>query len=116
MAGEDGLADEHRRSLYIALLKRLDDSRNEIRIAACDALSAFLAAAPADYCETNTGYLLTGFLVHMDDADPAVQEAVCEACCVGARKKPSQVRAAVEAVRHKHRSTKFADRVLEACC
>ena len=52
--------DEQRRAVYPNLLKRMDDSRNEIRIAACSAVAAFFEAMPDSYDETNTGYLLKG--------------------------------------------------------
>ena len=56
----DKLTDEHRRAVYPELLKRMDDSRNEIRVAGAGVVAAFFDAMPADYDETNTGYLLKG--------------------------------------------------------
>lgn len=47
--------------------------RPQVRIAACRALVAFGATLQRDYCETNAGYLAAGVVIHMDDADTAVQ-------------------------------------------
>ena len=112
-AGEK-LSDEHRRAVYPELLKRMDDSRNEIRVGCAGVVAAFFDAMPTDYDETNTGYLLKGFTVHMDDPDPGVQAAVCAACEVAAAKKPGAVADAMRAARGTHRHPRFIDKVMEA--
>ena len=109
------LTDEQRRFVYPELLKRMDDSRDEIRIAAAGGVRAFFRAAPKDYDETNVGYLLKGFVVHMDDANVDVQEATCRACEVAAEVKTEATREAMLAARNTHRHTRFVDRVLAAC-
>lgn len=108
------LNDEQRRAIYPELTKRMDDSRPEIRVAAAGAVQAFLEQMPLDYCETNTGYLLKAFIIHMDDADSQIQEAVCAALEAGARRRPAVVAREVEAARSRHRSPAFCDRVLAA--
>ena len=110
----DKLTDEHRRAVYPELLKRMDDSRNDIRIAAAGVIAAFFEAMPADYDETNVGYLLKGFVVHMDDPDAAVQEAVCAACEVAAGKKTSAVAEAMNLARSTHRHQRYIDKVTDA--
>jgi dynein assembly factor 5, axonemal len=67
------LSHEQVRSVYIELTKRLDDSNNGVRVAACGALRALCGALTSAYCDTNAGYLAQGVLVHMDDSDKAVQ-------------------------------------------
>ena len=74
-----------------------------------------LRAAPKDYDETNVGYLLKGFVVHMDDANVDVQEATCGACEVAAEVKTEATREAMLAARNTHRHARFVDRVLAAC-
>ena len=109
------LTDEQRRFVYPELLKRMDDSRDEIRVAAARVVGAFFRAAPKDYDETNVGYLLKGFVVHMDDANGDVQEAVCAACEIAAGVKTEATREAMLAARNTHRHPRFVDRVLAAC-
>ena len=77
-------------------------------------VAAFFDAMPGDYDETNGGYLLKGFVVHMDDPDVGVQEAVCAACEVAAGKKPGLVSEAMRAARGTHRHPRYIDRVMEA--
>ena len=106
----DRLTDEHRRYVYPELLKRMDDSRDEIRVTCAGVIAAFFRAMPWDYDETNVGYLLKGFLIHMDDPNRDVQEAVCQALEVAAAKKPDAVREAVRAARDTHRGRVYLDR------
>jgi dynein assembly factor 5, axonemal len=48
--------DELRRQVYPELTKRMDDSSNDVRIAAAATLTAFAEhALPAKYCDTNSG-------------------------------------------------------------
>eukprot|EP00775_Hariotina_reticulata_P004966 gene4966-5207_t len=72
------LNDEARRAIYPELLKRLDDSSNKVRIAACATLVAFVESAGSSYCSTNSGYLAAGVAIHMDDGDAQVAEAACQ--------------------------------------
>eukprot|EP00878_Enallax_costatus_P023694 GHUV01025226.1.p1 GENE.GHUV01025226.1~~GHUV01025226.1.p1 ORF type:complete len:348 (+),score=153.00 GHUV01025226.1:1-1044(+) len=72
------LNDEARRAIYPELLKRLDDSSNKVRIAACAALVAFIQSAGSSYCSTNSGYLAAGVILHMDDGEQDVAEAACK--------------------------------------
>ncbi len=67
------LSHDHRRSMYVELLKRLDDSSNAVRLGAAAALRVWCDTLPAEYCETNAGYLAAGVAIHMDDADVGVQ-------------------------------------------
>eukprot|EP00798_Chlamydomonas_sp_ICE-L_P021006 gene21006-27865_t len=69
---------EQRRAVYPELLKRLDDSSNQIRIAVCSTLVAFCTTMSPSYCDTNSGYLAQGVVIHMDDSDAGVQEAACK--------------------------------------
>lgn len=93
------LSDESRRAIYPELLKRLDDSNNGIRIACCRALCAFVRSAGPSYCDTNSGYLAAGVVIHMDDSDVAVQEAACGVMEAMAATKPQVVQKEVNKVR-----------------
>ncbi|CAD7702584.1 unnamed protein product [Ostreobium quekettii] len=109
------LTDAHRRALYPELLKRLDDSSNRVRVAACGPLRAFVATMPPDYCSTNTGYLLAGMLIHMDDGEAGVREAVYSVVEGAAAKRPDVTEAEVMKVRERFRCRMYCDRALEAC-
>ena len=111
-AGES-LSHEQCRAVYPELTKRLDDSEDRIRAAATRAIRAFYAAM-GDLDATNVGYLLQGMLIHMDDPNEEVQEAVCAAVEELAAAHPAVVRAEVGQVREKHRYKHFCDRCLAA--
>ena len=113
--GEAGgcLTYEQCRAVYPELTKRLDDSEDRVRAAATRTIRAFYAAM-GGLDATNVGYLLKGMLIHMDDANPDLQEAVCAAVEELARAHPAVVRAEVGQVRDKHRSKHFCDRCLAA--
>ena len=115
-ASSSAFDDARRRFLYPELLKRMDDSRDAIRVTAADAVGAFFDAMPRDYDETNVGYLLKGFFVHMDDPNPEVREAVCVALEKhAAKKKPEATRDAAKNAGDTHREKGFVERVVRAC-
>ena len=115
-ASSSAFDDARRRFLYPELLKRMDDSRDAIRVTAADAVGAFFDAMPRDYDETNVGYLLKGFFVHMDDPNPEVREAVCVALEKhAAKKKPEATGDAAKNAGDTHREKGFVERVVRAC-
>lgn len=115
VAGER-LSDAARRAIYPELLKRLDDSNNSVRVATCRALVAFVSGpGGAAYCDTNSGYLAAGVIIHMDDSDPRVQDAACSVLEAQAAHKPAVVAAEVNKVRERFRSKHYCDRVAAAC-
>ncbi|GMH41563.1 hypothetical protein BSKO_09473 [Bryopsis sp. KO-2023] len=114
------LADRHltndlRRAIYPELLKRLDDSSNRVRIAVCQTLQAFVHTLPQDYCETNTGYFLAPMLIHMDDSESEIQQAVCDVVLELAKIRPGVVRKEVGKVMDRFRCKEYCERVLVAC-
>ena len=89
----------------------MDDSR-DVRIAAAGSVRAFSSRAER-LRRMNVGYLLKGFVVHMDDANVDVQEATCRRARSprrSRRRRPGRY-----ARRKKHAHTRFVDRVLAAC-
>lgn len=99
------------RNIYPELLKRLDDSENEVRIVACRTFSIFISAMP-DALDTSTiQHMATNLLLHMDDADGNVQDAVCETACQLASAHAEVTEGELTKVRGVHRSTIFIDRV-----
>lgn len=109
------LGDAHRRSLYPELCKRLDDSNDQVRISACGPLEAFVATMPVDYCPTNSGYFVSSLLIHMDDSDQRIQEAVYKIVEGVARKKPDVVETEIEKVKCRFRCKQYCDQALLVC-
>uniref|UniRef100_K3W704 TOG domain-containing protein n=1 Tax=Globisporangium ultimum (strain ATCC 200006 / CBS 805.95 / DAOM BR144) TaxID=431595 RepID=K3W704_GLOUD len=71
------LGEEPVHQLYAEILKRLDDSNDTVRKAACQTFSTFLRAAPKEHFKgTIIDYTLDCLFVHLDDSDPSIQEAV----------------------------------------
>lgn len=62
------------------LLKRLDDSSEEVRGAALQALGLWLSSVTKDYnpelCAPHLQLLFQQLLLHLDDPDSAVQDQV----------------------------------------
>jgi hypothetical protein len=85
----------------------------QVRIAACSALVAFVQGAGGNYCETNSGYLAAGVVLHMDDAQPGVQEAAARVLEAMALTKPAVVIAEVEKVKARFRAQHYCEKVLE---
>lgn len=109
------LSAEHGRMLYPELLKRLDDSSNHVRASICEALAAFCQQFPSNLDDTNMSFFIKGMLIHMDDTDSEIQEAVCRVLVVLASSRPELIRQAVTAVQQLHRSDRFTATVLSAC-
>ena len=60
--------------MYPKILKRLDDSHDEVRMAICVTLQMFLRCAPKHcYSSTSVEYMLDQLLIHLDDPDPNMQ-------------------------------------------
>ena len=68
-------------------MRRLDDSSNRVRVAACSALQAWLAALPAaaagggggggGLADADAAALASSMLIHLDDSDEEVAGAAC---------------------------------------
>uniref|UniRef100_A0A7S0DBU7 Uncharacterized protein n=1 Tax=Micromonas pusilla TaxID=38833 RepID=A0A7S0DBU7_MICPS len=113
-AGLD-LGDEKRRSVYPEILKRMDDSRDDVRIlAARCARRFFLNATPVDWDETNCVYFLKPLAVHMDDPNELVRNAVLDAFFAAAEKKPAVVIEALTPAKETHRFREHVERAVEA--
>ncbi|XP_003416624.2 dynein axonemal assembly factor 5 [Loxodonta africana] len=102
---------------YPELLKRLNDVSNEVRIAAATTLITWLKCIPNDdgksYYQSNIQYLYKELLVYLDDAEPAVQDAVLEVLKEGSILFPEILVQETEAVLHKHRSPALCQQLLQ---
>ena len=109
------LTCEQCRLTYPELLKRLDDSSNTVRTSICAALRVFVGEASSSLDDGNATYLIKGMLIHLDDVDPVIQEAVWTVLESAATRRPTLVSEAVSIVSHLHRSSTYTSRVLKAC-
>ncbi len=67
-------------AMYMELLKRLDDSNDEIRVAVSKTFMTYFECFPKDYhvslYRAHLETLYRGLLVHLDDPDQKIQQAV----------------------------------------
>lgn len=99
--------------LYPALLKRLDDSSDDVRIAVCQTLVAFFAAAPAKaYHGTCIDYSLDQLFVHLDDTDSKMQAAVNSVIQATIPIDSTRVVKKATDCRMAHRSTTYLDALI----
>lgn len=108
-------------ALQPALLARLDDSTNRVRVAACSVLGSWLASllAPAmpagGLGESDAAALASSMLIHLDDPDDEVAQAVCGVLCQLATAAPGAVRPLAQAAAAQHLRASLLDQVLAAC-
>jgi dynein assembly factor 5 len=101
------------REIYPKLLARLDDSADTVRIAICGTMTMFLQSAPpACYSGTTIDYTLDQLFIHLDDPDPAVQNAVFAVIVTAAELDKAVVLKKANANRANHRSPLLCDRLV----
>ncbi|PRW39200.1 dynein assembly factor axonemal [Chlorella sorokiniana] len=112
-------------ALQPELMRRLDDSSNRVRIAACGALQAWLSSLAVAAASGRSGEggladadafsLASSMLIHLDDGD---DEVACAACAVleqVAVVRPGTVRPLAEAAVAQPAREPLLQRVLAAC-
>ncbi|XP_056263167.1 dynein axonemal assembly factor 5 [Pseudoliparis swirei] len=103
--------------IYPVLLKRLDDSSEEVRGVALQALGLWLSSLTGDYnpelCAAHLQLLFQQLLLHLDDPDVSVQDDVLEVLKKGSSVHPALLRREAEAVRDHHRSPLLCDQLLQ---
>jgi len=100
--------------LYPMLIKRLDDSNDEVRVQACKALGAFMAAAsPGAYSGTALDYTLDQLFIHLDDPDSTIQAVVYEVIRVGVTINKDLVWKKAHENLATHRTTTMCDRLIK---
>lgn len=106
--GEDAL-----RELYPALLKRLDDSSDDVRRAVCDTMCAFfLTSQPQNFRGTILEYSVEQLLVHLDDHDAVIQQAVAAVLRVAITLDAATVTKKLREIRTSHRSPVLCDELM----
>ncbi|KAM5229071.1 dynein axonemal assembly factor 5 isoform 2-T2 [Ctenodactylus gundi] len=104
-------------AIYPELLKRLDDVSNDVRMAAIAALVTWLhcvqSTGEKSHYQSSVQYLYKELLVHLDDPDHTVQDAVLEVLREGSLLFPDLLVQEIQAVMHKHRSTTYCEQLLQ---
>ena len=99
--------------MYPKLLKRLDDSSDQVRVTVCSTLESFFNCANKNsYSSTLVDYSLDQLFVHLDDKDQAIQEAVLPVIrAVAAISKEVTLKKA-ESSKHSHRNVAAIDKLI----
>ncbi|KAL6475991.1 hypothetical protein MHYP_G00144900 [Metynnis hypsauchen] len=103
--------------IYPELLKRVDDSSDEVRAEALKALSVWFSSLGKFYdTETQRAhlqFLYQQLLLYLDDPDHRIQLIVLDVLKVGSVVDSVLLQQEVEAVREKQRSAEFCDQLLQ---
>ncbi|XP_037647643.1 dynein assembly factor 5, axonemal-like isoform X1 [Sebastes umbrosus] len=103
--------------IYPALLKRLDDSSEEVRSVALQAVGLWLSSLTKEYnpelFAPHLQLLFQQLLLHLDDPDGSVQDKVLEILKKGSSVHPALLKTETEAVRDKQRSPLYCDQLLQ---
>uniref|UniRef100_A0A8C4QWF5 Dynein axonemal assembly factor 5 n=1 Tax=Eptatretus burgeri TaxID=7764 RepID=A0A8C4QWF5_EPTBU len=104
-------------TVYPDVLKRLDDSVKDVRLAAAQVLNIWFSCLGNNYdtqCyKAHLEFLYSSLLVYLDDPDAETQQAVLDALCAGSVLLPDLLCREVEAVQHKHRTKHYLQLLLE---
>lgn len=98
--------------LYPAIIKRLDDSVDSIRLAACRAFTRFVQAAkPKDLAGNATDYCVEQLLIHLDDPSVIMQQRIYDTLSFvldkfGGR-SVAKIRSKLEEIKVSHRDPKL---------
>ncbi|KAG3121103.1 hypothetical protein PI125_g590 [Phytophthora idaei] len=107
------LGEEPVHQLYAEILKRLDDSNDTVRKAACQTFTTFLKAAPKEHFRgTIIDYTLDCLFVHLDDSEPDIQEAVFKVLKETILIDAPRLAKKAEENRTRHQSPRYCDQLL----
>ncbi|CAL1545836.1 unnamed protein product [Lymnaea stagnalis] len=111
------LGQDRLHNIYPELLKRLDDSSDEIRLTMTKTLLAYFDCFQGGYdvglYRAHLEAIYKGLLVHLDDPESTIQEAVLEVLKKSSELSPHMLVREVEQVKHKHRTTKYCDDLIQ---
>ncbi|XP_021563260.1 dynein assembly factor 5, axonemal-like [Carlito syrichta] len=103
--------------IYPELLKRLDDVSNDVRMAAASTLVTWLQCVKGvdgrSCYQSSVQCLYRELLVHLDDPERTVQDAVLEVLKEGSTLFPDLLVRETEAVIHRHRSPAHCEQLLQ---
>ncbi|PVD38342.1 hypothetical protein C0Q70_00954 [Pomacea canaliculata] len=113
----NALDQDRLHNLYPELLKRLDDSSDEIRMMVTRTFLAYFDCFQNKYdvglYRAHLEALYKGLLVHLDDPEEKIQEGVLEVLKKAGQLHPNLLLQEVENVKHKHRDPKFCNRLIQ---
>lgn len=111
------MTDETVQALYPNLVKRLDDSSDDIRLAVATPLVLLLQHLPpsTDAHSTLVEYVVQPLLIHLDDPSPAVQQAMLSVAEQACTVNPGVVTVQVDKAHTRHSRTQhcYCDRLRE---
>ncbi|CAK4191681.1 unnamed protein product [Aphanomyces euteiches] len=109
----NALGEEPVSQLYHDILKRLDDSNDLVRKAACATYITFLRAAPRSHFRgTIIDYTMDALFVHLDDPDPEIQAAVFDVLRETFSVDPELLGKKAREHRTRHRSPYYCDQLI----
>uniref|UniRef100_A0A8C5HLU6 TOG domain-containing protein n=1 Tax=Gouania willdenowi TaxID=441366 RepID=A0A8C5HLU6_GOUWI len=111
------LQPETLNKIYPELLKRLDDSSEEVRAVALQTLDLWMSSLTKDYnpelFAPHLQLIFQQLLLNLDDPDCSVQENVLEVLKRSCSIHPALLQREVESVRDKHRSPAYCEQLLQ---
>uniref|UniRef100_H3DKT4 Dynein axonemal assembly factor 5 n=1 Tax=Tetraodon nigroviridis TaxID=99883 RepID=H3DKT4_TETNG len=103
--------------IYPELLKRLDDSSEEVRSAGLEAIGLWLSSLTEEYNPefyvTHLQFFFQQLLLFLDDPDSSVQQQVLDVLKEGSSVHPGLLQKEVEAVVGKHRTPEYCNQLLQ---
>ncbi|KAK7175263.1 hypothetical protein R3I93_002230 [Phoxinus phoxinus] len=111
------LSTDSLNKIYPELLKRVDDSSEDVRLEALKSLSTWFSSLGKNYdthsCRPHLEFLFQQLLLYMDDPDTKVQDSVLEVLKVASAVDGGLLQRQTEAVREKQRSPENCDKLLQ---
>ncbi|XP_051572225.1 dynein axonemal assembly factor 5-like [Myxocyprinus asiaticus] len=103
--------------IYPELLKRVDDSSEEVRVEALKSLSTWFSSLGKNYdtqsCRSHLEFLFQQLLLYMDDPESKVQDSVLDVLKVASEVDRDLLKQQTEAVREKQHSPEYCDKLLQ---
>ncbi|XP_062607964.1 dynein axonemal assembly factor 5-like [Saccostrea cucullata] len=111
------LGQDRLHNMYPDLLKRLDDSSDEVRVTVSKTFLAYFDCFENGYDVTlyraHLEAIYKGLLVHLDDPEQKIQEAILEVLKKSGSICPTMLLQEVEEVKHKHRTSVYCNKLME---
>ncbi|XP_071107149.1 dynein axonemal assembly factor 5-like [Haliotis cracherodii] len=111
------LSQDRLHNMYPELLKRLDDSSDEVRLIVAKTFLAYFDCFESGYdvglYRAHLEAVYRGLLVHLDDPETSIQEAILDVLKRSAQISPSMLVTEVDSVKHKHRTGKYCDELVK---
>ncbi|KAK2829202.1 hypothetical protein Q7C36_017192 [Tachysurus vachellii] len=95
------------------LLKRLDDSSQEVRVEALKSLSAWLSSLDTQTYRPNLEFFFQHLLLYLDDPDHQFQLMVLDVLKASSVAEHVLLQQKVEEVREKQRNSAYCDQLLQ---